>query len=108
MWANSCSFLPGEGELDGAAGEHDQGEGGLGGVEPERSSHDEPHPLVESLETGVGEPEADRGQDAVAVGADGAAGFDEWLEPGTLDSGTPAVQQVGGFGVGEVTGEDGP
>jgi hypothetical protein len=71
-------------------------------VESESASHDEADPLVESLETGVGEAETDGGEDPVAVSADGAGGFDERFEPGALRPGAPAVNHVGGVGFVEV------
>lgn len=99
MWlfrhgCGSCRcWFPGQAEFDGAGGEHDQGEGGAGGVEPERASHDEAYPLVEALEAGVGQTEADRGEDPLAVFADGAPGLDERLEAGALHAGAPAVEE---------------
>ena len=105
MWVSRGS-LPGQGGVDGAGGEHDQGEGCLGGVEPERASHDEPDPLVEALESGVAQTQTDRGQDPFAVLADGASGLDKRLEPAALRPGAPAVEQPDGFSLGQVNGED--
>jgi hypothetical protein len=103
----SWPALPGEGEVDGAAGEHHQGEGGLGGVEPERPSDDETYAAVEALETSVREAALDRGEDPVAVGADGAGGLDERFESGALRAGTPPVEQLDGLVSFEVAREDG-
>ena len=108
MWAGSCVSLPGQPEVDGAGGEHHQGERGGGGVEPEGASHDQGDALVEPFEARVGEAEPDRGEDSVTVFADGAAGLDERLEPAALRPRTPAVDQLGDLVLGEVAGEDRP
>ena len=56
----------------------------MGGVEPERASDDQSDALVETFQSRVGESEPDRGEDPVAVFADGAAGLDERVEPRAL------------------------
>jgi hypothetical protein len=76
---HAAGWFPGQAQLDGAGGEHHEGEGGLGGVEPEGAAHDEADALVETREPRVGESEPDGGEDPVAVFADGAAGLDERL-----------------------------
>ena len=43
----------GEFEVYGAAGEHDQGESGFGGVEAVASSYEEPHLGVEAFDPAV-------------------------------------------------------
>src|SRR4051794_1864981 len=47
---------------------------------------------VEALEAAVGEAEADRGEDAVAVGAEGAREGDGWSEPRSGGPGEPRVE----------------
>src|SRR6266508_1977718 len=71
MWANMW-LLVGEAEGDGAAGEHHQRERGLGGVGPVGAAGDEPDLVVERLNPSVVDAKADRGEDALAVGADRA------------------------------------
>jgi hypothetical protein len=67
-------------------------------VEPERSAGDETHAVVESFHTCVGDAEADRGEDPVAVFADGATELDEPVDAAALRPPTPAVEQAGGLG----------
>jgi hypothetical protein len=55
VWVASWPVLPEQGERDGSGGEHHERVGGFGGVEPERSSHDQAHALVEALVARVGE-----------------------------------------------------
>ena len=64
--------------------------------------------VLRPFDASVGKPESDGGQDAVAVGADGAGEFDEWRQAAALRPRAPAVEQVAGFGFGEVAGEDRP
>jgi hypothetical protein len=49
-------------------------------VEAEAAVADQADLAVESLEAGVGQVQADGGEDAVAVAADGAGELDERLE----------------------------
>ena len=65
---------------DAAGAEVDQGDQGLGRVEAEAAVADQPDLAVEALEPRVGEAEADGGEDAVAVAADGAGELDEGAE----------------------------
>src|SRR5215211_208858 len=94
MWVNVC-LLVGETEGDRAAGEHHQRERGLGGVEPVGAAGDEPHLVVERLNPRVVDAKADRGEDAVAVGADGAGEVDKRFQPAAGGLDAPAVQQLG-------------
>src|SRR5439155_12653728 len=87
MWArgrlpavSEVDSLVGQQQVDRPTGEHDQGEGGVGGVEAEGSSDDQPHPVVEPLDAAVVDAEPDGGDDAVDVGADGAGQLEEGLE----------------------------
>ena len=52
--------------VDGSEGDHDEGEGGVGGVEAVGPVDDEPDPSVESFVAGVVDPESHCGEDAVA------------------------------------------
>jgi hypothetical protein len=54
----------------GAADRVDQRDQGVGVVKAEAAVADEADRAVESLEAAAGEPEPDRGEDAVAVGAE--------------------------------------
>src|SRR6266545_6146551 len=90
MWVNMC-LLVWEAEGDRAAGEHHQGECGLGGVEPVGAAGDESHLVVERLDPGVVDAKADRGEDAVAVGADRAGELDERLQTAAAGLDAPAV-----------------
>src|SRR4051812_3891181 len=64
-------------DRDAAAAEVDEGDQWGGGVKAEAAVADQADAAVEALEAAVGEPEADRGEDAVAVRAEGAGGLDE-------------------------------
>ena len=46
-------------QVDGSAGEHDGGEGGLGGVEAVGAADDEPDLVVESFLASVGQAAVD-------------------------------------------------
>ncbi len=107
MWANVC-LLVWEAKGDRAAGEHHQRERGLGGVEPVGAPGDEPHLVVERLNPSVVDAKADRGEDALTVGADGAGEFDERFQPAAGGLDAPAVEQLGRLAGGEVAGEDRP
>ena len=80
-----------EAKGDRAAAEHHQRERGLGGVEPVGAAGDEPHLVVERLDPGVVDAKADRGEDAVAVGADRAGELDERLQTAAAGLDAPAV-----------------
>jgi len=71
-----------EWEVDGQAGaaEVDEGDERPGSVEAEAAVGEQPDFGVEGFEAAVGEPESDRGEDAVAVAADRAGELDERLE----------------------------
>ena len=64
-------------------------------MEAEAAVADEADLAVEALEAAVGQAEADGGEDAVAVGAEGAGEPDERGEPGSGCPGQPGVE-VGG------------
>ena len=100
------SLLVWEQQGEGAAGQHHDRGGGFGGVESERAAGDKPHAVVQSLYTCVGEVEADGGEDAVAVRADGAGEADEPGDAAALRPGAPAVQQRGDVAVAQVGIED--
>src|SRR5450759_4061204 len=78
--------------FDGSQGEHDQGEGGAGGVEPVGPVDDEPYAPVESFLAGVVDAQSDRGQDPGSSFADGAGEGDERLEAASLCFGAETVQ----------------
>src|SRR6266511_1383820 len=107
MWANVC-LLVWEAKGDRAAGEHHQRERGLGGVEPVGAPGDEPHLVVERVNPSVVDAKADRGEDALTVGADGAGEFDERFQPAAGGLDAPAVEQLGRLAGGEVAGDDRP
>jgi hypothetical protein len=60
-----------------SAGEHDQSEGRGAAVEASGTSDDEAYDGVEDLGAGVVDAQSDRGEDPVAVLADGLGGLDE-------------------------------
>ena len=64
-----------------AAAEVDERDERVGGVEAEGAVADEADAAVEAFKAAVGEAEADRGEDAVAVAADGAREPDERAQP---------------------------
>ncbi len=63
-----------------------------GGVEAEAAVADQADAAVEAFEAAVVEAESDRGEDAVAVAADGAGELDEQLQPGSRRPGQPRVE----------------
>ena len=67
---------------EAGAAEVDEGDERVGGVEAEGAVADQADLAVEALEAAVGEAEADGGEDAVAVLAQGAREADERLQPG--------------------------
>ena len=83
-----------EREVDGdaAAAEVDQGDQWGGGVKAEAAVADQSNAAVEAFEAAVGQPEADRGEDARAVAAQRAGGLDERGEPGARGPANPGVQ----------------
>jgi len=95
----------GELEVDGAAGEHDEREGGVGGVEPVGASHDEPDLGVEAFDAAVADPVLERVDDQPTAFAHGAGALDERCQPGALRPGAPAVEQHDRVGGVEVAGE---
>src|SRR5215216_6077562 len=76
------SRVGGERRVDGdpAGAEVDVGDERVGPVEAEGAVADQADLGVQSFEAGVGESEADGGEDAVLVAADGARELDEWFE----------------------------
>lgn len=98
----------GQFEVDGSAGEHDEAEGGVGGVEPVGAAHDEPDPVVEAFDAAVGQPEAEGVDDVFAAPADGAGELDERGESAALGPCASPVEQLFGGGGVEVVVEDGP
>ena len=86
-----------------AAAEVDEGDQGGGGVEAEAAVADQADLAVEAFEAAVGEAEADGGEDAVAVAAEGAREPDERRQPRARRPGQPGVEVRGRErGVGEV------
>ena len=76
-------------------------------MEASGAADDEAHDGVEALSAGVVDAQSDRGEDPVAVLADGLGGLDECGQAGAAGAGDPSVDQLGdGVGV-EVAGEDG-
>src|SRR6266540_1315568 len=105
MWVDMY-LLVWEAEGNQAAGEHHQRERSLGCVEPVGAAGDEPHLVVERLDSGVVDPQPDGGEDALAVGTDGAGEGDERRQAAAAGLGAPAVQQLGGLAWGAVAGEN--
>jgi hypothetical protein len=64
-------------------------------VKAEAAVADEPHAAVEAFQAAVGEAEADRGEDAVAVAAQGAGGLDEGRQAAAAGPGQPGVEVRG-------------
>ncbi|MPM25820.1 hypothetical protein SDC9_72320 [bioreactor metagenome] len=77
----SARPCPGQGEGDRSAGEFDECESGLGGVEPERAADDQSDLAVQPLHSPVGQAPLDRGHDMPEVFSDRAPGLDEGLHP---------------------------
>src|SRR5680860_1593576 len=102
MW----SLLVREEQGDGSAAQHYESRCGLGGVKAKGAASDQSDGRVSTLDPAVGQAQADGGEDAVAVGADGAAQLDERGQPRALRPAAPAVQEAGDFGGVQVTGED--
>ena len=66
--------------FDGAEGDHDECEGGLGGVEPVGAVDDQSDPSVQAFVASVVDPETDSGEDASLAFADRLGDGDERLE----------------------------
>ena len=87
-----------EGDEGPGAAEVDERDEGAGGVEAEAAVADRSNAAVEPFEAPVVEPEADGGEDPVAVAADGAGELDERLQPRAGGPGEPGVEVLGGEG----------
>src|SRR6478735_6530676 len=95
-----------EGEVDGSAGEQDQRESVLCGVESVGATDDQPHLVIQALMTSVREASLDRGDDAVEVFSDGASEFDELRDPAALRPTAPPTEHLDHHLVVEIAGED--
>ena len=74
-------------------------------MEASGAADDEAYDGVEALGSGVVDAQSDRGEDPVAVFADGFGGLDERGQPRAAGSGDPPVDQLGdGVGV-QVAGD---
>ena len=91
----------------GSAGEQDEGEGGVGGVEAAGSVHQESGFGVEGFVAAVVHAMVQGGGDSGSVGSDGSGCFDELGDLGPAGPGTPAGQQVLDLVVVQVVGEQG-
>lgn len=93
--------------FDGAEGEHDEGEGGFGGVESVGPIVDQSYSPVEAFVAGVVHAEPDRRQDPAAAFADGLGQGDERFQAAA--GGLPAepVEQLAGLRIVQVAGECG-
>jgi hypothetical protein len=78
---------------DGAAGEQHERERGLGRVKAVCAAGDEPDFVVERFGAALVDPEADRGEDPVAVFADRSAEADERFEAAAGQAGEEPVDQ---------------
>ena len=95
-------------EFDRSAGEHDEREGGFGGVESVGAVEHGADLVVQSLVAAVAHATVNGGSDAVLVFADGAGGLDEFRDPGPLCPGAPPVEQLEQLLGGQVAGEHRP
>ncbi len=77
---------------DAGAAEVDEGDEGVGGVEAEAAVADQADAAVEAFQAPVGEAEADCGEDAGAMTADGLGELDERRQPGSGGPGQPGVE----------------
>src|ERR1035437_1026515 len=82
-------------EGDRSAGEQHERERGFGGVKAVGAAGDEANLVVQSLGASLVDPEADRGEDPVAVLADRLAELDERREPAAGEAGQEPVDQHG-------------
>jgi hypothetical protein len=78
-----------------SVGEQDQRERGLRAVEPVRAAGDEPDLVVERFGASLVDPEADCGEDPVAVFADRLTELDERLKPAAGQAREQPVDQDG-------------
>lgn len=101
------SLLVRESQGDGSAYQHDEGASGGGGVKSEGASCEETDSGISTLDSAVGQAQADGCEDPVAVFADGASQLDEGRQARALRPGAPAVEQSDDLVLGEVAGEDG-
>ncbi len=69
-----------EGEFDRSAGEVNERERGVGGVNPVGAADDQLHAVVQRLGSSVAQLQPSGGEDPVAVFADRAAEPDEWFQ----------------------------
>jgi hypothetical protein len=92
---------------DGSAGEHDERERGAGGVESVGAAGAQPDLVVQRFGATLGDPEADRGEDPVAVFADRLAEPDERFQAAAGGAAEEPVDQDGDVLEGEVGSEDG-
>src|SRR5918994_4646577 len=91
MWM--ASLVVREVEGDRSAGEHDEGERGLGAMESVGSSGHGSDLVVQSLVAAVGQAPVDGGGDAVGVLADRGGGLDEFGDAGAFGPRAPALEQ---------------
>src|SRR5450830_1192134 len=104
MWV--ALFVVREGQGCWSAGEHDEGEGGLGGVEAVGASGHRADLVVQSFVAPVRQLPFDRGGDPGAVSADRGAGLDELRDPAALGPGAPPLEEIHDVTGGQVAGED--
>ncbi len=98
----------GEDVFDGPEGDHDEGEGGVGGVEAVGPVDDEADSPVESFVAGVVDAEADGGEDAISAFADRLGRGDERFEAAARGLRAEPVEEHSDFVFGQVAGEHGP
>jgi len=94
----------GEDVFDGSEGEHDEGEGSVGGVEAVGPVDYEPDPPVQSLVAGVVDPESHGGKDPGAAFADRLGRGDERLKPAPRRLRAEPVEESGDVIDGQVAG----
>jgi len=80
-------------ECDRSAGEEDECECGLGGVEPVRAADDELDLVVQRLRPSVAQVQPAGGEDAFSVLADRAAESDERFQAAAGEAGQQPVDQ---------------
>jgi hypothetical protein len=97
-----------EHEVDGSAGEHDEGERGGRGVEPVAASDDEADFHVEPFDACVGDVVLDGVDDDRSPVAHRAGRLDERFQPGSQGAGDPTVERADGVDWFETGGEDRP
>jgi len=84
-----------EGECDWSAGEVDERERGVGGVESVGAADDELDLVVECFRSGVAEVQAPGGEDALTVFADRASEPQERFESAAGEAGEEPLDQLG-------------